>query len=158
MQGINQTTDELRAILVSLQRRYGTRTPAEKEEATLQWGAPWNLAEPIENIFFKLEELYVQAIIAGFPYPHYTQALLLDQALDKIKKTGLFIQTVVTWNARPPNEKHWANFKAHFTRAYDNLLLDVCCLSVSPVVDLHQTFHFGHPKTTLMICYLPLMY
>ena len=42
-------TDNPRAILVSLQRRYGTRTSSEKEEATLQWGAPWNPAEPIKT-------------------------------------------------------------------------------------------------------------
>ena len=94
-------TDDPRAILVSLQRRYGTRTLAEKEEATLQWGAPWNPVEPIEAMFFKPEELYIQAVIAGVPY---TQTQLLDQALDKIKKKGLFIQTIITWNTRPLNQ------------------------------------------------------
>ena len=58
----------------------------------------------------------MQAVIAGVPY---TQAQLLDQALDKIKKMGLFIQNVVSWNARPPNEKSWTNFTANFTQAYD---------------------------------------
>ena len=86
---------------VFLQRRYGTRTLAEKEEATLQWGAPWNPVEPIEAMFFKPEELYIQAVIAGVPH---TQTQLLDQALDKIKKKGLFIQTIITWNARPPHQ------------------------------------------------------
>ena len=109
-------TDNPRVILMGLQRRYGTRTPAEKEEATTQWGSPWNPTEPIENLFFTLEELYVQAVIARVPY---TQEQLLDQALDKIKKTGLFIQNVVTWNALPPADKKWATFKAHLTRAYD---------------------------------------
>ena len=32
---------------------------------------------------------------------------------------GLFIQNIVTWNALPPNEKKWANFKTHFAQAYD---------------------------------------
>ena len=49
-----------------------------------------------------MEELYVQAVIAEVPY---TQAQLTDQVLVKIKKTGLFINNVVTWNARPDNEK-----------------------------------------------------
>ena len=85
--------DDPRAILVSLQRRYGKQTPAEKEEAAQEWGRPWNPSEPIENMFFKMEELYVQAVIAEVPY---TQAQLTDQVLDKIKKTGLFINNVVT--------------------------------------------------------------
>ena len=54
-------TDDPRAILLGLQRRYDKRTPAEKEEATQQWGQPWNPSKPIENMFFKLEELYAQA-------------------------------------------------------------------------------------------------
>ena len=46
-------TDNPRAILLGLQRRYGTKTPGEKEEATQQWGGqPWNPSEPIENMFF----------------------------------------------------------------------------------------------------------
>ena len=40
-------TDDPRAILLNIQRWYGKRTPTEKEEATLQWGQPWNPSEPI---------------------------------------------------------------------------------------------------------------
>ena len=57
-------------------------------------------------MFFRLEELYVQAVIAEVPY---TQANLTDQALDKMKKTGMFTNNVVTRNARPDNEKTWQN-------------------------------------------------
>ena len=70
-------------------------------------------------MFFKLDELYIQEVLAGVPY---TQAQLLNQALDKIKKTGLFIQNIVTWNVLPPSEKKWVNFKTHFTQAYDTHL------------------------------------
>ena len=44
-------TDDPRAILLSLQHRYGRKTPTEKEEAILQWGQPWNPSGPIENMF-----------------------------------------------------------------------------------------------------------
>ena len=33
-------TEDSRAILLSLGRKYGKRTPAEKEEATKQWATP----------------------------------------------------------------------------------------------------------------------
>ena len=46
-------------------------------------------------------------------------AQLLDQALDKIKKTGIFTNSVTTWNARNPNDKNRQNMKAHFITAYD---------------------------------------
>ena len=90
-----------------------------RKQLMVQWGAAWTPMDPIESILFKLEELYIQAVIAEVPY---TQAQLLDQALDKNKKTGLFIQTNITWNALLPNEKNWANFKTHFARAYDSHL------------------------------------
>ena len=67
-------------------------------------------------MFFNLEELYVQAVIAEVPY---TLVQLLDQGLDKIKKTGLYSNEVVTWNARNADEKTWRNMKAHFIAAYD---------------------------------------
>ena len=60
-------THDPRAILLSLQRRYGKRAPTEKEEATLQWSRQWNPSDPIEQMFFELEELYIQAIIAEVP-------------------------------------------------------------------------------------------
>ena len=59
--------DDPRAILLGLQRRYGKRTPTEKEEATQQWGQPRHPSEQIENIFFKLEELFIQAFVAEVP-------------------------------------------------------------------------------------------
>ena len=77
-------TDDPRAILLSLQRRYGTRTPAEKEEDALQWSQPSNPSNPIEQMFFDLEELYIQAVIVEVPY---TMVQLMDEAIDKIKKT-----------------------------------------------------------------------
>ena len=109
-------TDDPRAILLNLQHWYGKRTPTEKEEATLQWGQPWNPSEPIEQIFFNLEELYIQAVIAEVPY---TMTRLVNQALDKIKKTGIFTNSVTAWAARNPNIKIWQNLKAHFIAAYD---------------------------------------
>ena len=77
--------DNPRAILSSLERKYGTRPPEEKEQATLKWRAPWNPQESIESIFFNIEELFVRAVIACISY---TQAQLLDQALDKVLHSG----------------------------------------------------------------------
>ena len=45
-------------------------------------------------------------------------AQLLDQALDKIKKTGIFTNSVTAWAARNINDKDWQNLKAHFIAAY----------------------------------------
>ena len=67
-------------------------------------------------MFFKLKELYIQAVIAEVPY---TQVQLLDQALDKIKKTGLYTKAMVPWNTKDPADKTYRNAKEHFVSAYD---------------------------------------
>lgn len=68
------------------------------------------------NIFFHLEELFVQAVQAGVPY---SSMQLLDTGLDNVKKTGLFITAVVEWNGFDPGNKSWYEFKAHFTEGYE---------------------------------------
>jgi hypothetical protein len=109
-------TDDPRVILASLNRRYGTLTPAEKEQASTAWNASWNPAEPIETMFFHLEELFRQSVRAGIPY---SLMHLLDKGLDNIKKTGLFITAVVEWNGFDDANKSWNEFKAHFTEAFE---------------------------------------
>ena len=108
-------TDDPRTILDSLHRRYGTLTPSEKERASQAWNNAWNPAEPIETMFFHLEELFVQAVRAGVPY---SSMQLLDKGLDNIKKTGIFITAIVEWNGFDDADKSWNNFKAHFTEAF----------------------------------------
>ena len=54
-------------------------------------------------MFFDLEELYVQAIVAKVPY---TMVQLMDKGLNKIKKTAVFTTNVTTWAARNPNDKN----------------------------------------------------
>ena len=83
--------------------KYGKRTPTAKEEATLQWSRPWNPSDPIEQMFFDLEELYIQAVIAEVPY---TMVSFMDEAIDNIKKTGVFTTNVTAWAARDPNDKY----------------------------------------------------
>ena len=80
--------DDPGAILLDLQRRYGKATPTEKTAADASWREAWNPSEPIETMFLKLEELFVQSIING---PAYTNSQLIDRALTNIKQTGLYI-------------------------------------------------------------------
>ena len=67
-------------------------------------------------MFFDLEELYVQAVVAEVPY---TMVQLMDEGLSKIKKTGVFTTNVTMWAARNLNDKKWQNMNAHFIAAYD---------------------------------------
>ena len=83
--------------------------PNEKEQATIKWNKAWNTQEPIESMYFNLEELFVQSVIAGVPH---TPAQLLNKGLDKVKTTGLFITAVVQWNGLDPNVKSWIESRA----------------------------------------------
>ena len=62
-------------------------------------------------------------------------AQLVDQALDKIKKTGIFTNSVTAWAARDPNDKDWQNLKAHFIAAYDAHLESGPVGSAKPTVN-----------------------
>ena len=68
----------------------------QKTAAEVSWREPWNPTEPIENMFLKLEELFVQAIITGLAY---TYSQLIDKALDCVKPTGLYVSASQDWNA-----------------------------------------------------------
>ena len=63
-----------------------------------------------------LEELFVRAVIAGVPY---SQAQLIDRALDNVKQTGLYLTAVMEWNGLNPARKLWNDFKHHFVAVYE---------------------------------------
>ena len=67
-------------------------------------------------MFLNVEELFVCAVITGVSY---SQAQLLDRALDNIKQTGLYMMAFMDWNRYDPANKTWEISKAHFVQAYE---------------------------------------
>ena len=98
MSPVYTATDDPGAILLDLQRRYGKATPTKKTTAEASWREAWDPGDPIEIMFLKLEELFVQAIITG---PANANLQLIDRALSNIKQTGLYMTAAQDWNALP---------------------------------------------------------
>ena len=113
---IYKPSDCPRTILNVLRTNYGKLGPAEKTENERKWSEAWNPSEPIEELFDRLEECYVLALVNK---PEYTQEQMIDKALMAVQSTGLYATAVLEWNGFDANNQTWAEFKAHFSEAYD---------------------------------------
>ena len=104
-----------RAILQSLRDTYGTPSPTECQANDAAFAAPWDPQDPIEAYFDRLEDCYVNAVIAK---PPYTIEQLITRAIMGIQLTGLYTQALIEWQALPPPQHTWDHLKTHFTAAY----------------------------------------
>ena len=111
-----RATDNPRAILNRLSELYGKMTPQEKTNMETRWSAPWAPVDPIETLFDRLEECYIQAIRNK---PAYTVEQMQDKAKTAIELTGLFSTALLEWNGADEADKTWPHFKEHFIEAYD---------------------------------------
>ena len=50
---------------------------------------------------------------------------MIDKALMAVQSTGLYAMAVLEWNGFDANNQTWAEFKAHFSEAYDIRLQSV---------------------------------
>ena len=62
-------------------------TPNEKTHNETMWTAPYNPSDPIEDLFDRLEECFVIALIAK---PVYSTEQMVDKALISIQLTSLY--------------------------------------------------------------------
>jgi hypothetical protein len=108
--------DNPRDILMGLKRLYGAARPLEKEHMEIAFSKPWNTADPIEELFDRLEECYVNSIINKLAY---TMEQLIDKAIVAIQKTNLYKTALLEWEAFDEINKTWNELKAHFTEAYE---------------------------------------
>ena len=109
-------TDDSKTILNTLRANYGRMTPLEKSAMERRWPESWNPKDPIENVFDRLEDCYVQSITQP---PAYTAEQMVDKALTAIQSTGLFPTAILKWNGFMNNHQTWPEFKSHFQEAYE---------------------------------------
>ena len=114
-----KANDDPRAILNALRNTYGRPSPGEKRANEKAFGAGWNPADLIEELYDRLEECFVVAIVAK---PAYTREQMIDKALIAIQSTGLFEIAVLEWNGFDAMNQTWPEFKEHFAEAYDSRL------------------------------------
>eukprot|EP00957_Ditylum_brightwellii_P167174 12725861-Ditylum_brightwellii.AAC.1 len=79
---------------------------------------PFNLAQPIEDLFEQLSDGQDLAIAAGVPY---SENQLVTKAYDLIFKTGVHNNACQEWNQRQTADKTYAHLLKHFTQAHCEL-------------------------------------
>ena len=82
-----KASDCPQTIYDGLKARYGRPTPAEKTANKVLWSTGWYPRDPIEELFERLEECYVIALVTK---PPYTKEQMIDKAVVAIQATGLF--------------------------------------------------------------------
>ena len=90
--------------------------PNEKTHNKRIWAAPYNPSDPIEDIFDRLEECFIVALVSK---PAYSTEQMMDTALIAIQLTSLYSTVILQWNAIYEVNQTWPKFKAQFTKAYD---------------------------------------
>ena len=85
-----------KTILDHLRNLYGRPTPMEKTMNEANWAAAYNPNEPIEDLYDRLKECFVVALVAK---PAYTMDQMVDKALIDFQLTGLYATAILEWNA-----------------------------------------------------------
>ena len=80
------------------------------------WAAAYNPNETIEDLYDRLEDFFVVAIVAK---PSCTMDQMVDKALIAFQRTGLYATAILEWNAVDIMNQTWPEFKMHFTEVYD---------------------------------------
>ena len=88
----------------------------EKTMNEANWAAAYNPNEPIEDLYDRLEECFVVALVAK---PAYTMDQMVDKALIAVQCTSLYATAILEWNTVDVMKQTWPEFKMHFTEAYD---------------------------------------
>jgi hypothetical protein len=101
------------AMLEHLRGEYGTMTPEELERNRNALSEPWNLDDPIEDLWSKIANIQRVATLGALPIPDLT---VITLTLAMLEKTGLLATTTDKFRLRPTTEWTLALFKAEFKR------------------------------------------
>ena len=99
------------AMLNHLRSEYGTMTPEELERNRSALSEPWNLDDPIEDLWSKISNIQRIATLGHVPIPDVT---IITLTLAMIEKTGLLASTTEKFRLRPVEEWTIALFKSEF--------------------------------------------
>ena len=100
-----------RAMLTHLRDEYGTLTPEELERNRGALSEPWNLDDPIEDLWAKIANIQRVATFGNVPIADIT---IITLTLAMIETTGLLSTTTEKFRLRPLDEWTVALFKSEF--------------------------------------------
>jgi len=115
--------DEPPDILLRLQRLYGQPSLQESEQNYMKLYAPMDRTLPPEMMIRGMEE--IQLFLAQDPEGNkeLSDATLVQFALIKLGKTGLYAKAIERWNAKDPADRAtWTDFKQHLIIEYERML------------------------------------
>ena len=98
-------------MLTHLRAEYGTLTPEELEKNRASLSEPWNLDDPIEDLWAKIANIQRASTFGGVPNADIT---IITLTLAIIEKTGLLATTTEKFCLRPIDEWTVALFKTEF--------------------------------------------
>ena len=98
-------------MLEHLRTEYGTMTPEELERNRAALSEPWNLDDPIEDLWSKISNIQRVATLGAVPIPDLT---VITLTLAMIEKTGLRASTTDKFRLRPTAEWTLELFKTEF--------------------------------------------
>jgi hypothetical protein len=105
-------------ILNHLLTNYGRVTPYDLLLNDLRMRTPYNTEHTIEVLIAQIEDAIDYASAGG---QAYSPAQIVNLAYSLIFATGQFDVACREWRGKVANDKTWANFKTHFTAAYNDL-------------------------------------
>jgi hypothetical protein len=109
-----------RQLIQHLLNTYGNITPTGLAHNDIKFRTAYEPAQPIEALFYQLEDVMDYADAGGNPY---TAAQVVTNAYSIMFSTGLFPEACREWRRQPPAYKTWANFKTDFAEAHLDLRL-----------------------------------
>ena len=100
-----------RTMLNHLKSEYGTMTPEELERNRTALSEPWNLDDPIEDLWSKIANIQRVAAFGNVPIPDIT---VITLTLSMFETTGLLATTTEKFRLRPIVDWTLDLFKAEF--------------------------------------------
>ena len=111
--GYNNTTPL--EVFQHLFHTYGNITELELIENEQKMKTTWNQDEPIETVFYQIEECVEFAQHGNAPF---TNTQVLNAAYFIMAQTKIFKEECKEWKRLPATDKTWPNFKTAFFQAY----------------------------------------
>ena len=135
-------------MLEHLYTTYGTLTHDDLEANRKKLSEPWNVDNPIEDLWAAVEE--IKRIAAGAQEP-LSEAVCMGMLFTMLEGLGVLTWACDTWSRKPAADKTWANFQAHFSAEDKERLRKLtsglagfhganAATDATPPVDLHTAF------------------
>lgn len=101
------------AMIAHLLATYGIVTPDDIEANRLTLSAPWNVDEPVEELWLRIHQAQ-QSAPGAEPI---IDAAAIRLTLTVLEKTGVFTTAIDKWRDTPEAQQTLDAFKTHFNRA-----------------------------------------